>query len=174
MNGENGPCAGFPESERPTLSVGLGIGHVLESMGDLLELGRRAEKRAKGADLPIRERRNALGVIVDKRSGGTVSWRAQCGKSRQNVFRKIGTCFAMFSQCEKSTRSGCLRRLPKPWNSGLDRAGLEFLKTRWLARSNERRAAQANSNLIPWGYTSIPNRHTKTGTTPSHNGSTAC
>ncbi|MFP2904311.1 type III-B CRISPR-associated protein Cas10/Cmr2 [Pyxidicoccus sp. 3LFB2] len=34
----------------PTLSVGLGVGHVLESLGDLVDLGRRAEALAKGGD----------------------------------------------------------------------------------------------------------------------------
>jgi CRISPR-associated protein Cmr2 len=64
----------------PTLSVGIGIGHVMESMGDLLELGRRAEKLAKGGDLEKEKRRNALAVILDKRSGGTREWRAQWSK----------------------------------------------------------------------------------------------
>lgn len=49
----------------PTLSVGIGIGHVLEPMGVLLELGREAERAAKA--MP---NKNALGIIVDKRSGG--------------------------------------------------------------------------------------------------------
>jgi CRISPR-associated protein Cmr2 len=51
---------------RPTLSVGLGIGHLLESMGHLRRLGGSAEKLAK-------TRRNALAMVVDKRSGGTTS-----------------------------------------------------------------------------------------------------
>jgi len=64
--------------ELPTLSVGIGIGHVMESMGDHLELGRRAEKLAKGGSLKVKEhRRNALAIIVDKRSGGTREWRSQ-------------------------------------------------------------------------------------------------
>lgn len=62
-------CSSIPKTERPTLSVGLGIGHVMESMGELLALGRRAEREAK-------RDRNALAVVVDKRSGGTHSWRA--------------------------------------------------------------------------------------------------
>ncbi len=62
-------CKSIAAEERPTLSVGLGIGHVMESMGDLLALGRQAEREAK-------RDRNALAVIVDKRSGGTRSWRA--------------------------------------------------------------------------------------------------
>lgn len=63
-------CASLPDDTRPTLSVGLGIGHVMESMGDLLALGRQAEREAK-------RDRNALAVLVDKRSGGTRVWRAQ-------------------------------------------------------------------------------------------------
>ena len=62
-------CRSIAAEERPTLSVGLGIGHVMESMGDLLALGRQAEREAK-------RDRNALAVLVDKRSGGTRSWRA--------------------------------------------------------------------------------------------------
>lgn len=62
-------CQSLPAEQRPTLSVGLGIGHVMESMGDLLALGRQAGREAK-------RDRNALAVLVDKRSGGTRSWRA--------------------------------------------------------------------------------------------------
>lgn len=62
-------CRSLPDAEWPTLSVGLGIGHVMESMGDLLMLGRQAEREAK-------RDRNALAILVDKRSGGTRSWRA--------------------------------------------------------------------------------------------------
>ena len=63
-------CASLAADKRPTLSAGLGIGHVMESMGDLLTLGRQAEREAK-------RDRNALAVFVDKRSGGTRTWRAQ-------------------------------------------------------------------------------------------------
>lgn len=62
-------CKTISAESQPTLSVGVGIGHVMESMGDLLALGRQAEREAK-------RDRNALAVIVDKRSGGTRSWRA--------------------------------------------------------------------------------------------------
>jgi CRISPR-associated protein Cmr2 len=73
-----GACSSLPEAERPTLSVGVGIGHVMEGMGDLLKLGRDAEKLAKSAHLSEPKRdRNAIAIIVDKRSGGLRSWRAQ-------------------------------------------------------------------------------------------------
>jgi len=62
-------CGSLAADMCPTLSVGLGIGHVMESMGDLLNLGRQAEREAK-------RDRNALAVIVDKRSGGSRVWRA--------------------------------------------------------------------------------------------------
>ena len=54
---------------RPTLSVGLGIGHVLQSLGHLLHLGRRAEKLAKHPD------RNALGVLFERHAGALRTWR---------------------------------------------------------------------------------------------------
>jgi CRISPR-associated protein Cmr2 len=69
-------CAGLDFRERPTISIGLGIGHVMESMGDLLELGREAEKVAKLGDA-VGADRNALSVVLDKRSGGTLRWRAR-------------------------------------------------------------------------------------------------
>ncbi|MFQ5743979.1 MAG: type III-B CRISPR-associated protein Cas10/Cmr2, partial [Acidobacteriota bacterium] len=61
---------------RPTLSVGVGIGHVMEGMGDLLALGREAKALAK-AGVPHEQghERNALAVVLDKRSGGPRCWR---------------------------------------------------------------------------------------------------
>jgi CRISPR-associated protein Cmr2 len=53
----------------PTLSVGIGIGHILDSLGHLRDLGARAEKAAK-------QRRNALAVLVDRRAGGDHLWSA--------------------------------------------------------------------------------------------------
>lgn len=71
-------CSALDARMRPTLSVGLGLGHVMEGMGDLLELGREAERLAKGAAFrSLGQDRNALAVIVDKRSGGQRSWRAR-------------------------------------------------------------------------------------------------
>lgn len=56
-------------SSAPTLSVGIGVGHILDSMGHLRDLGGRAEKAAK-------QSRNALAVLVDRRSGGDHVWSA--------------------------------------------------------------------------------------------------
>lgn len=62
--------------QSPTLSIGIGIGHVLEQMGHLIGLGRHALALAKGAHLPNHLRRNALGLVLDKRSGGMTEWRS--------------------------------------------------------------------------------------------------
>ncbi|QRN96599.1 type III-B CRISPR-associated protein Cas10/Cmr2 [Archangium violaceum] len=55
--------------KEPTLSVGLGVGHVLESLGDLLDLGRRAEQLAKGED------RNGFALLARLRSSREHAWR---------------------------------------------------------------------------------------------------
>lgn len=50
--------------EKPTLSVGIAVAHHLEPLSDALELVRKAEKTAKSI-----AGKNALAIIVDKRSG---------------------------------------------------------------------------------------------------------
>jgi CRISPR-associated protein Cmr2 len=57
--------------ESPTLSVGLGMGHVMESLGELLNLGRRAERAAKAAG------RDALALLVARHTGRERLWSAQ-------------------------------------------------------------------------------------------------
>lgn len=65
----------------PTLSVGLGVGHMLESMGHLRQLASVAEKLAKGDKLKDKKaQRNALAIVLDKRSGNTIQWREQWDK----------------------------------------------------------------------------------------------
>ena len=62
-----------PEAERPTLSVGVAIGHFLENLEDLLAYGRGAEKHAKKQ----KPDRNGLAVHLHKRGGGPVKVRKQ-------------------------------------------------------------------------------------------------
>lgn len=99
------------EAEPPTFSVGIGIGHILESMGDLLQLGRDAERLAK-------TERNALAVIVDKRSGGRAEWlaawtawgNAPAGRLRDDA-KLLDGRLSMGKVYEIRTM---LRRLPRP------------------------------------------------------------
>jgi CRISPR-associated protein Cmr2 len=65
---------------RPTLSIGIGIAHCLTPLAGLLRLGKDAEtfaKRGKKLRDGDKRQRNALAVIVDKRSGDTLRWRRQ-------------------------------------------------------------------------------------------------
>jgi CRISPR-associated protein Cmr2 len=65
----------------PTLSVGIGVGHVLEGMAELLALATEAERLAKegeGQDPP----RNALAIVWAKRSGARLQWRARWDRER--------------------------------------------------------------------------------------------
>ena len=59
--------------QRPTLSVGLGIGHFMEPLGALRARAEEAEKRAKGDDTECP--RDALAVVLGVRSGGEHSVR---------------------------------------------------------------------------------------------------
>lgn len=56
------------EAERPTLSVGLGIGHFMQPLGALRARAEEAEKLAKGDD--TNRPRNALAIVLGIRSGG--------------------------------------------------------------------------------------------------------
>ncbi len=69
---------GLPEDKHPTLSVGLGIGHLMETLGSLRDRAARAEQAAKGNDLEDPEaQRNALAIIMAPRSGAEIAWRAR-------------------------------------------------------------------------------------------------
>lgn len=67
------------QEKRPTLSVGLGISHVMTPFSSALEVGRRAEKYAKnGAENTSKQmQRNALAIILNIRSGTETSIRGQ-------------------------------------------------------------------------------------------------
>ena len=66
---------GICSAERPTLSVGLGIGYLMEPLGSLRARADRAEHAAKGDDPDTS--RNALAIALGIRSGAELSWRAR-------------------------------------------------------------------------------------------------
>lgn len=66
---------GVPEAERPTLSAGVGIGHLVEPLGRLRARADAAERLAKGDGTP--QPRNALGIQLGIRSGGEHGWRCR-------------------------------------------------------------------------------------------------
>jgi CRISPR-associated protein Cmr2 len=107
-------CSSLDADKRPTLSVGLGIGHVMESMGDLLALGRQAEREAK-------RDRNALAVLVDKRSGGTHTWRAPWHTNPVCALIEAASLLGNRIPSRKVYEiASILRRLPKPDDASSD------------------------------------------------------
>ncbi len=104
-----------PDVQRPTLSVGVGVGHLIENMGDLLDLGRKAEKLAKGSSLPAPDQRDALAVILDKRSGGAHAWRAKWGEAPSDrVDEDIALLRTRLSTKKVYEVARTVARLPKP------------------------------------------------------------
>lgn len=65
---------GIAADPPPTLSVGIGIGHLMEPLGSLRARAARAEHLAKG-DGHARPR-NALAIVLGIRSGAELTWRA--------------------------------------------------------------------------------------------------
>jgi CRISPR-associated protein Cmr2 len=106
----------FAELVGGTLSVGIGIGHVMEGMGELLELGRAAERLAK-------TQRNALALIQDKRSGGTRQWKASWDSESKERLEADGTLVAGFLSTKKIHEiAAVVRRLPEPGKVAGDEA----------------------------------------------------
>lgn len=66
---------GVPEADQPSLSVGLGIGHILDPLGRHRERAASAEHLAKGNDQA--RPRNALAIQLGPRSGAELSWRGR-------------------------------------------------------------------------------------------------
>ena len=63
------------DDKRPTLSVGLGIGHFMEPLGALRARADRAEHAAKGDATGTP--RNALAIALGIRAGAELEWRAR-------------------------------------------------------------------------------------------------
>lgn len=107
----------------PTLSVGIGVGHVMEGMGELLELGREAERLAKRDDADRGRDRNGLGIIVDKRSGGKLGWRARWDDWSGDPVGRLLNDTALLGESVSSKKvhevGAIVRRFPHP-RSGLE------------------------------------------------------
>ena len=86
----------------PSLSVGLGIGHLMEPLGSLRARADRAETVAKGNGLSVDAQRNALSIQLGIRSGAEYSWRAQWADAE--AFAHLDRFKRAFQQAELSSR----------------------------------------------------------------------
>ena len=87
--------------DRPTLSVGLGIGHFMDPLGTLRNRAERAEHLAKGdsTDAP----RNALAIKLGIRSGAELRWRARW--SDEGAFQALEQMIDAFRNGNLPTRA---------------------------------------------------------------------
>ena len=84
---------GLPGESVPTLSVGIGIGHIMEPLGALRDRADRAEKVAKGD--AAAQPRNALAVILGVRGGDEITWRARWDEDDAHDFlRRFTNAYA--------------------------------------------------------------------------------
>lgn len=79
---------GIEDEKVPTLSVGLGISHFMTPMPKQLDLARKAEKLAKGNELPNDLPKNALAIILSPRSGVEISFREKWDKDAERILCK--------------------------------------------------------------------------------------
>lgn len=87
---------------RPTLSIGLGIGHMLEPLSELRALASRAEKHAKGDLLAHEQRRNALAIILRTRANSETLVRLRWDDSdARSDFSTWLTCYVPPAQREQ-------------------------------------------------------------------------
>ena len=148
-------CFSLPSEHRPTLSVGVGLGHVMESMGDLLGRGRAAEREAK-------RDRNALAVLIDKRSGGRRSWRARWSDDPSRRLREsVELLQARLPARKVYEIASTLARLPKPHDVDGDAwARLTALEVRRsLARIEEGRLTPEDTGLVLDGHAGYADLH---------------
>ena len=85
----------LPKKPPSSMSVGIAIAHVLDPLGKILDLAREAEGFAKtGERLPRNAQRNALCIILDKRSGGTLRVREQWSQEPAKSLQQLVEGFA--------------------------------------------------------------------------------
>ena len=90
------------DDERPTLSVGIGIGYVIDPLGALRALAERAERHAKEGHA-AQSPRNALAIRLRIRSGAELHWRAQWTDTR--AFEALARFTEAYRRGELPTRA---------------------------------------------------------------------
>ncbi|MCS6877093.1 MAG: type III-B CRISPR-associated protein Cas10/Cmr2 [Geminicoccaceae bacterium] len=130
--------AGTREVERPTVSVGSGLGHDMDGLGALLELGRAAARLAK-------TRRNALAVILDKRSGGRRQWLGRWPSDPAGRLKEDARLVAEELSTKKIHEiATILRRLPEPARVAAIESEIESESWRRVLEGEVRRALFRN------------------------------
>ncbi len=157
---EMAPCV--PDgNDAPTLSVGIGIGHVLTGMGELLDLGRNAERLAKNAQASKRDQRNALAIRFDKRGGASHEWRQQWPsdpvtelESAKTRIRRDATTSAEVPLTKLHQVLDSLARMPRAshvTDPGASKTWVGILARDVLRTLNRRDGSGARRSLVDYG-----------------------
>ena len=142
------------DDERPTLSVGLAIGHLMEPLGALRARAERAEHAAKGdaTETP----RNALAIALGIRSGAEICWREQW--SDETAFDALARMTDAFRRDLLPTRAaydlrGIDLRLDRL--RGDDSARTRGMRSAEVRRMLDRARIQGGSRRIPGDLQSL-------------------
>lgn len=134
---------------KPTLSVGVGVGHVLQSLGNLLELGREAERSAKRAG------RDRLAVRFEKHSGTQRQWISAWDDQPQTVLERSVGLLDSGSLSTKKVHELALLRERCPSDEDIPDSQEQQAWTRYLHSETRRILARsglgmnANRSSIP-------------------------
>ena len=138
-----------PADTPPTLSVGLGIGHLMEPLGALRARAERAEHAAKEGGDPGTSR-NALAIALGIRSGAELCWRAQW--SDTSAFKALDTMTAAFRDDLLPTRAAYDLRgidLRLAWLRGDDSARARGMRSAEVQRMLDRARIRGGDSRIP-------------------------
>jgi CRISPR-associated protein Cmr2 len=93
-------CSALTEAQvsPPTFSIGLAILHHTESLSHAFGLARQAERIAKSEG-----GRDALAIVLDKRSGGTISIHGKWGDAATGIAAKLQKMATLHQQDELPT-----------------------------------------------------------------------
>lgn len=123
--GEIARALGVADDEQPTLSAGIGIGHLMEPLGSLRARAGDAEHLAKGDHLADStngaQPRNALALCLGIRSGGELTWRANW--TDQKAFAALERFTAAYRDGQLPSRVAYDLRANDRRLSGLKRLG---------------------------------------------------
>jgi CRISPR-associated protein Cmr2 len=138
---------GFQEEESrpPTLSVGVAVAHHLEPLSDTLELARQAEKAAKAV-----EGKDALAVVVDKRSGVSRIAKGKWGTfdTRLQKFVEWHCGDALPDNAAYQLRDLAIRLESSKVTSDIERKTLEKAKQAEAIRILKRKRAERGQESI--------------------------